>query len=77
MSQLMKQKKSLPARETDILKNIPDLKSGIISLFIPADNRIYSNYMRGTVADDIRRNWEAIGNDFRLTIKKYRKQGRR
>ena len=70
----MKTKKTFSIRETDILKNIPDLTSGILSILTPADGRMYRNYMRGTVTGDMRRNWEAISNDFRIVTKKYRKK---
>lgn len=53
---------------------IPDFKSGIESLFSFPDNTFYDNYMRGNVANDLRENWEIIGDDIRVAIRKYQKK---
>lgn len=56
------------------MMQIPDFKSGIESLFAIPDHTFYDNYMRGNVANDIHENWEIIGNDIRVAIKKYQKK---
>lgn len=53
---------------------MPDFISGISSLFSMPSNNLYREYMRGSVAGDMRKDWEAVGGDLRAAIKKCRKE---
>lgn len=57
-----------------MIEHMPDLRSGISSLFSMPSNNLYREYMRGSVTSDIRKNWEVVGGDLRAAIKKCRKE---
>lgn len=51
-----------------ILKN---LLEGLLSLgSLGGDNSLFDDYLKGDNASDLRKDWEAIGNDMRNQIRK-------
>lgn len=57
-------------------ESLPDFMSGLTSLFFPVNQRRrFERYMRGNVADDWRRDWQAIGNDMKTAMSQYNSNG--
>ena len=49
-----------------ILKN---LQKGLLSLgSLGGDNSLFNDYLKGDNASDLRKDWEAIGNDMRKVM---------
>lgn len=59
------------------LKNKKDMRilnnllEGLISLGrLGGDNSLFNDYLKGNNASDLRKDWEAIGNDMRKVVRR-------
>ena len=63
------------SNRTRTLKNKKDMRilnnllEGLVSLgILGGDNSLFNDYLKGDNASDLRKDWEAIGNDMRKVM---------
>ena len=61
-------------RNSALMRNLPSFQSGFSSVFDINRKDLLSDYMKGNDINDIKNDWETIGNDLRLSMINFSKR---
>jgi hypothetical protein len=61
--------KSVQSSVSTLMKELPDFRSGLFSLVNAKGHIRFNDYMQGNDADDLSKDWKAIGKDFEISMR--------